>query len=299
MDWSFATTCQSNRVFEMAKRVLKLILLAFLCAHGNAIPPFHNWVYMPADERPEAYGYVVAYGDSAYGTSIGLSASPRYQGDSAVVAFILRANDTDNQSAGGYKPHRGHIDYKYRGYAIGTTHIIGVEQQCPCYFGVWYYVSGLPLHSHSGGRDDDWNSIYTFTKDTTDNFDSVITVNENTQGYVYAQHVPLSGQAIHLYQADSINDPTGSKKLTRNKWHLVQVLLDTKYSHKITVWVDGKLSCIANVSGRTNTVAQWHAGLYSSAATGSGTVLNDEIYGAPVKDSLEAILIYMATPPGR
>ncbi len=252
--------------------------------------------YAGFEERAEANGYVVIYGDSAYGTSIGLSGTLRHNGDSALVCFMLRQNCPTNQVDSCYltrNPHRCYVNNTARGFRIGTTNIIGNMMPTPAWFQVWFYMSNIRLHSHGPGLIDDWFSLLTVTPDTTDNGDSVVTINIDSLGYVYLQQVPLFGQQIHTYQASPANDPNGKKRATQGQWHLLQVFYDTRVTHSATVWVDGKLHSAANVTGREQGVAHFHFGMYASPACSTGTYATDEQFAAPVYDITEGMFLYM------
>lgn len=270
-------------------------LLIFLSlAFSDETLPYRPYYYGTFEHRSEANGYVTTWGP-AYGTSIGLSPSSLY-GDSAVVGFVNHANDTDNV---GHDVHRSYIIPRFFGHPVGdSVSYKGQSIQCPCFIQFWYKVQNMTLHGRPVGIDD-WNSLITLTPDSSDLFFPVVTVNEDTLQYVYLFHVPSFGQATHTYQAGPSNDPTGKKKLTRNKWHLIQQLYDNRVTHRTSVWINGMLTSSANLADSSGHICQFHAGLYCSPAVSSGTVLNDDMIIVSVIDSLDAAFRYMAMPPGR
>lgn len=278
-----------------------LVALASL-SRGDITAPYTYPMYAGFEERAESKGYVITSGNAQYGTSLSLSGSgtQRYAGDSALVGFNLRPNCLTNQPDSCYNPHRAYVNFRNRGFALFTTHIIGEMAQCPCWFQTWYYVSNMRLHGHvdtlGNHLTSDWNSILTVTPDTTDNGDSVVTINEDTTNYLYLFHVPAVGQNVHSFQRTPANDPTGAMRLTRDKWHLIQVYYDNHITHSASVWMDGFLQSSAHIDGRLPGVAQYHFGLYTSPACSTGTVLNDEQMFTPIHDSLEGIFRFKYFP---
>lgn len=293
-----------KQAFQFLVYVLALVGLVLLACEaraditGNYTHPF----YAGYEERAEANGYVIIYGDSAYGTAIGLTSSPRHNGDSAFISFVLRQNCPDNQPDSCYlvrHPHRSYVNGTFRGFAIGTTNIVGSMMECPCWFQTWYYLANMPLHSHGPGLINDWFSPLTITQDTTDNGDSVVTVGIDSLGYAYLEHVPLQGQQIHTYQLGPTNDPSGAHRALQGQWHLLQVFYDTRVTHTAIAWIDGVKHSAANVTGRVLGVAHFHFGMYASPAVATGTLGNDETVVDQVESLEDGISRFMAVPTGR
>lgn len=287
----------SNTGFRAGLTKLLVLLLATL-ATADITTVFRPPFYAGYEERAEAQGYVVTYGTTPWGTAINLSSST-VSGDSSVVAFVVSANDTNNESSGGYKPHRSYVQPQFQGYPIGdSTRQVGKYLQCPCWFQTWYKQFGVTLAVRPGL--DDWSSPLTFrASDSGSTSDSVVTLSIDLDNYVQWQHVPTFGLATHTYQITNALDPKGLRKIRNSTWHLIQTFYDPKNLHRASVWVDGVLHSSANITGRHNVIGNWHAGMYLSAAVASGTVWNDETWLTTVRDSLDGIRRFMAFPPGR
>jgi len=288
------------------KRALAWLIVLCSVVRGD----FPQWpqpdnlpfVYHPFEHRIEANNHIVIYGDSTYGTSIRLDGSKVYSGDSSVVGFVLKANDSDNQSSHGYLPHRAYIFDEFYGYPlIDTTRYQGVPMQCPCFIEFAYLEVGINLHGR--GRDslghkkiDDWESPGTVTPDSTHINPTPVTIGRDSDNYLYIEHAPQFDTTIHIYQAAAANDPTGAKRLTPNRWHLIQWYYDpiaygdSGYSK---VWSDFNLESWNTVRHQPGFISAVHLGLYCSAAVASGSVYNDNEMIVRVHNEQEAVFLYM------
>ncbi|MBL8993006.1 MAG: polysaccharide lyase [Spirochaetia bacterium] len=183
-------------------------------------------------------------------------------------AWILKANDSDNNSTSGYKPHRAYPTIQLQKTSGGIY-----RTPCLVTFYVWLDV---PLQSRSGIND--WVSLATLTPDSSDQWVRVVVANVTVDGYFRLVHVPNQGEQIYTYQAGADNDPGKTKLFPWRKWVRVDIFIDfdeTRGSAKL--WQNQVLVSQAQVRGGRGALAQAHFGLYAGAALGTGRVYNDKL----------------------
>ncbi len=212
---------------------------------------------------------------------------PEYETDQALVpeghrAWILKARALDNETpdAASYKPHRGYPTvqmYKRSG-----------AFKSPCVVSLLLKVT-LPLRSRGPGKVDDWFSPATFTGDTSDSWQPTLTVTLGPDGYLRWMHVPATGQAVYLYQADAVNDPQGLLKFPQGLLVRLDMVIDTAPGTGIvSLYQDRELVSMAALANGNGLIAQAHFGLYASAAVAGGEVINRKLRIVEVRTYAEA-----------
>ena len=203
---------------------------------------------------------------TGYGVTHGIATDSNTDGVPAHKASINAANDVNNESSGGYVPHRGYPTVQFYKTVDGAM-------KTPCMIDIELKVNiSLTVRSP---LIDDWFSPLTFTSETGDVWSRVVTVALSPDGRLYLQHVPLQGQSNLIYQATSTN---GGPAFPINKWVKISVLFDSDpISGFAKVYQDGALVSWANVRGMDGNLTQMHAGMYASAAVASGVCYNRKL----------------------
>lgn len=142
---------------------------------------------------------------------------------------------------------------------------------------------------------DDWFSFLTVSCDSSDNWARTILANLTTDGYIRLVHVPNQGEQTHIFQIDSVNNPTKSRKWKHQRWNRIDMYVDPdSVSGKAVLWQNQFKMSEANVrqcqfsTGMTPFIVQIHAGLYASEANTSGLVYNDKLRVIEVTSQAQA-----------
>jgi hypothetical protein len=219
---------------------------------------------------------------NSFGSSHDLLTSQVLHGLRSHEAWVLTANDTDNDSHDGYKPHRAYPTIQLQKTPDGIY-------RTPCLVTLSVRLD-MALADRAPGIDD-WMSFVTLTPDSSEAWQRTVLVNLEHDGYLHLMHVPDQGQQTFTFQRTDIPFP----QLT---WVRLDLYIDFGASNgAAALWQDGVLICEAAVSGGAGGLAQAHFGLYASAAVAAGTVWNDALRIREVADRAEAeSLVAMAWP---
>lgn len=224
--------------------------------------------------------YVITPG--TYGSTHQFASDKKVFGRYSHKAWILGANDVNNDSTSGYLPHRGYPTVQFQTTSGGVFNT-------PCMVTLWVYLD-ISLSARGTGHIDDWFSFETFTTDPTNNWSRTITINVNPDGYVRLVHVPGQNDQTYIYQATSATDPSGSLLYPMRQWVRLDAYLDfSPTGGYAKVWQNKQLVSYASVVDVNGTLAQAHFGLYASAAVASGTVWNDELRIVEVANEVSAM----------
>jgi hypothetical protein len=222
--------------------------------------------------------YIVPPG--VFDSSHELSTDNVYHGTYAHKAWITAARAPDNDGSE-YRPHRAYPTVNFQKTADGIY-------RTPCLVSIWVYLD-MTLLDRQPGHIDDWMSFATLTPDASDNWTRTVLVNTGPDGYARLMHVPRQGEQVYQYQADSVNDPSGSLRFPYRQWVRFDVFIDFDAANGYAkLWQNGRLVSSARVEGGAGGIAQAHFGLYASAAVPSGTVYNDRLRIVEVADESEA-----------
>lgn len=194
-------------------------------------------------------------------------------------AWVLKANDSDNNSTLGYKPHRAYPTIQFQKTSGGIY-------RTPCLVSFYVWLDAA-LETRSGIND--WVSLATLTPDSSDQWVRVVVANVTVDGYFRLVHVPNQGEQIYTYQAEADNDPGKTKTFPYRKWVRVDIYIDfdeTRGSARL--WQNQVLVSQAQVRGGRGALAQAHFGLYAGAALSSGRVYNDKLRIREVADEAAA-----------
>jgi hypothetical protein len=117
-------------------------------------------------------------------------------------------------------------------------------------------------------------------------------VNITPDGYIKLVHVPNQGEQFRIYQADTLNNPSGDLLFPQKEWVRLDVLIDFNVTNGYAkVWQNGQFISHAEVEGGNGYLAQAHFGLYASAAVSKGVIYNDKLRIQEVANESEAITL--------
>ncbi len=218
--------------------------------------------------------YIVTPG--TYGSTHLIDSSDKFEGSACHHAYILTANDVDNDSTPEYLPHRAYPTVQlYKTTPIPSHCLITL-----------YVKAQITLQERAGV--DDWLSLITVSPSVTDDWERTVLVNLTTDGYLRLVHVPNQGEQTHIYQVNSTLDPSGDLLFPQNQWVRIDLYLNLSSSGRAIVWQNQEKVSEANMNGWSGFLNQFHAGLYASAAISSGSVKNDKLRIIQVKDESQA-----------
>lgn len=266
--------------------ILSLATLAGLVSCGNIVGPNYTGslrAFQSSFEGESDFQNFYIENAANFGSGqayVGSGDDPApVDGSKSHKAWILKANDSDNNSTAGYKPHRAYPTIQFQKTSGGIY-----RTPCLVTFYVWVDVS---LQNRSGIND--WVSLATLTPDSSDQWVRVVVANVTVEGYFKLVHVPNQGEQITTYQVGPDNDPGKTKLFPFRKWVRVDIYIDfdeTRGSAKL--WQNQVLVSEAQVRGGRGALAQAHFGLYAGAALSSGRVYNDKLRIREVADESSA-----------
>jgi hypothetical protein len=185
-------------------------------------------------------------------------------------AQILTANDSDNDSSSGYKPHRAYPTVQFHKTSEGIY-------RSPCLISLYVYLD-MVLADLPPGQIDDWFSFITTTPDDSDNWNRTVLANVGPDHLLRLVHVPTQGQQQYRYQNSTLLFP-------QKQWVRLDLYIDYDPDHgEALLWQDGTLVSSALVEGGNSALAQAHFGLYASARVASGVIYNDKLRIREVAD---------------
>lgn len=219
-----------------------------------------------------------------YGSTHGFSdVSPRAGGWSH-RAEVLVQNDVDNESTPAYVPHRAY-------FTFNPWKAPGGSYRTPVWSRLWIKVEGWNLINRPVIND--WFSPMTFSHAEDDVWDPVVTAGVDPDRRITFQHVPVGGQQVHIFKYTDANDPTGLFKMPLNTWFRLDWYLNfSNIGGYVKMWLNGGLVAHAAVADRQGRIANFHGGLYASAAVGPGFVVwNDDWDIREVSNEAEAMIL--------
>jgi hypothetical protein len=185
-------------------------------------------------------------------------------------AWIVTANDSNNDSHNGYKPHRAYPTIQFQKTADGIY-------RTPCLITLYVWLD-MKLINKAPGIDD-WMSFATLTPDASDNWVRTVLVNIEHDGNIHLMHVPNQGQ-----QTFTFYNPIAFPQQT---WVRLDIYIDFSSSNGMAaLWQDHTLVCEAIVNGGMGGFAQAHFGLYASAALSELSSLSGSSPGTVYNDAL-------------
>lgn len=225
--------------------------------------------------------YVVPPGQ--YGSTHTISTEHVRTGLYSHKAWMTQANDSNNDSGHGYLPHRAYPTVNFWKTAQGSF-------KGPCLLRL-YVMADIQLQNRGLGQINDWFSPITVSPNEDDVWARVVTVGINPDGIPRLVHVPVQGAQSYIFQTSTIFFPWGFAKYTR-----FDLYIDFDPDHgKAKLWMDGALVSSGFVQGGNGKLANFHAGLYASAATrfardgvSPGTVFNEDLDIIEVSGEAEA-----------
>jgi hypothetical protein len=125
-----------------------------------------------------------------------------------------------------------------------------------------------------------WFSFATFTPDTSDSWDRVVTVNLGnlnlgTTNYIHLMHVPYTGMSNWTFQT---KPGATSIPFQTKTWTKISVCLNYDPNNGYAkVWQNDQLVSSAPVGNGCGVLEQAHFGLYAYPSLSSGTIYNDDL----------------------
>jgi hypothetical protein len=242
--------------------VLILVLSVFSCNATSDTLLQQNRIFTTSFEDTNDFSnfYIVPQG--SYDSYHELTTDKVLNGNYAHKAWIIKARANTNDGIV-YLPHRAYPTIQLYKTEMGSF-------VTPCLVTIYVNLS-IILNDKPSGQIDDWFSFATLSPDKSDNWTRTVLVNITPDNLVRLVHVPNQGEQQYVYQNESVLFPY-------NEWVRLDIYIDfSRNNGYAKVWQNRILVSYANVSGGNGILEQAHFGLYSSAATASGVIYNDEL----------------------
>ena len=211
-------------------------------------------ITIPSNNVNDYQGYVVLNS-----TAISLSTEHSEDGQPSFKGEITGASGTNDQNL----PHRGYGYIHLDELPVGPF-----RTPVKISFRVWLDIT---LQTRIGTIDD-WFSFATMGIDS--DWGGLFTVNLNTDGYVYLQHVPVFGSQDENYQASAQNN---GLRFPMQQWVALSIVYDGRPGGKAEVYQDGVLVSKAYINSGNGFLSRVHLGMYASPAVSSGVVFNKSV----------------------
>lgn len=252
-----------------------LLLATGSCVINKEVVQQNSRVFQSSFESESDFSsfYIVPQG--SYDSDHELSAEMAISGSYSHKAWIT-APRADNNDGSIYLPHRAYPTIQLYKTTKGSF-------VTPCIITFYTYLD-ITLIDRPSGQIDDWFSFATLSPDNSDNWIRTILVNIAPDNLLRLVHVPDQGKQEYIYQNTVLQYP-------HSEWVRISIYIDLSPSYGYAkVYQNGTLVSHAVVNGGNGLLEQAHFGLYSSAATSSGTIFNDDLEIREVGDETEASL---------
>lgn len=258
----------------MKSSVLLLLLsITVSCVMNEEVVMQNNRVFQSSFESESDFSsfYIVPQG--SYDSDHELSTEKTISGSYSHKAWIT-APRAENNDGLIYLPHRAYPTVQLYKTTMGSF-------VTPCII-TFYAFLDITLIDRPSGQIDDWFSFATLSPDKSDNWIRTILVNIAPDNLLRLVHVPDQGKQEYIYQNTELQYPY-------REWVRISIYIDLSPSYGYAkVYQNGILVSHAVVNGGNGLLEQAHFGLYSSAATSSGSIFNDDLDIREVSDETAA-----------